>query len=146
MTTIEHSIGPNFSNEVFAANLNGLPFSWSSTQVEYDETVLTSAQVTSLTAVIAAHNPATQPVPSITQCVQAGETFLASQGWGEVNQKRVMILAPSLTGTLLSQFQANYAAIQAMYLAAETPATFNVSNYTIPNPPETFGLSSKITL
>jgi hypothetical protein len=56
----QNAIGPNFSNEVAAAGLAGLPFSWGSDGL-HDTSQLTAAQLTSLEAVLAAHNPAKVP-------------------------------------------------------------------------------------
>ncbi len=55
MTTI---IGPNFYNELFAAGLGGLPFSWSSSDgtITYGPSI-TDAQKSAIEAVLAAHDP-----------------------------------------------------------------------------------------
>jgi hypothetical protein len=50
-------IGPDFYNELVAAGLNGLPFSWSSDGTIFGRENLTAQQNSSLDAVIAAHNP-----------------------------------------------------------------------------------------
>ena len=141
MTIIQHSIGPNFSNEIFTAGLNGLPISWSSTQVEYDETILTSAQVTSLTAVVAAHNPDTKGsnYSDYTSAEAAGYAALAEQGWppGKLSAVPVMLyLNPSLS----TAFQANWTIVLQMLKDAESYQSFDPTKYTLPNAPSVFGL------
>lgn len=56
----QNVIGPNFSNEIAAAGLGGLPFSWGPDGL-HDTSQLTAAQLASLEAVLAAHNPAKVP-------------------------------------------------------------------------------------
>lgn len=57
-------IGPNFSREIFAAGLGGLPFTWGENgDVEYDEAKLTPEQVSALRGVYAAHDHTVQPPP-----------------------------------------------------------------------------------
>lgn len=53
------TIGPTFGDEVAAAGLGGLPFTWGPDGVQ-GITNLTPAQQTTLNNVIAAHNPALQ--------------------------------------------------------------------------------------
>ena len=57
-------LGPTFGDEIIAAELNGLPFSWGAT----DETIfgrenLTAEQNTTLDGVVAAHDPTKPLVP-----------------------------------------------------------------------------------
>jgi len=54
------TIGPNFPFEVAAAGLAGLPFSWGPDGL-HDTSQLTAAQLASLEAVLAGHNPAKIP-------------------------------------------------------------------------------------
>jgi hypothetical protein len=56
-------LGPTFGNEVIAAGLGGLPFSWGSDGV-FGESNLTQAQQASLNAVIAAHDH-TKQLPAV---------------------------------------------------------------------------------
>jgi hypothetical protein len=51
------NIGPNFVNEVQAAGLGGLPFSWTPEDITYGPT-LTAAERTTIEAVLSTHNPA----------------------------------------------------------------------------------------
>jgi hypothetical protein len=53
------AIGPNFANELQAAGLLGLPFAWEPGGTITFGSAITSAQVTAVEAVYAAHNPAT---------------------------------------------------------------------------------------
>jgi hypothetical protein len=64
-------IGPNFSNELAAAGLHGLPFAWGGDGAISYGPAITSAQKTSIQAVLAAHNAAT---PDLTQQVQVNST------------------------------------------------------------------------
>src|SRR5580765_373883 len=57
-------LGPTFGDEVIAAGLGGLPFSWGAT----DEAItgrenLTAAQNTTLDGVVTAHDATKQPLP-----------------------------------------------------------------------------------
>ena len=54
-------IGPTFGDEVIAAGLGGLPFSWLPDGTIVGRDRLTAAQNAALDQVIAAHNPAKQP-------------------------------------------------------------------------------------
>ena len=147
MTTIQHAIGPNFSNEVFAANLNGLPISWSATQVQYDETVLTPAQVTSLQTVVANHNPATQPAQTVDGAVASAKTYLSSLGWDADNLQLVASIVPVMTPAQQAAYAANVQAVLSMYqAAAASPATFDPTTYAIPNNPTFFGLATTPTI
>jgi hypothetical protein len=65
------TIGPNFGNEIIAAGLGGLPFSWSSDGTIRGLTNLTPAQQTTLNAVLAAHNPNTPAVPQVIGAMNA---------------------------------------------------------------------------
>jgi hypothetical protein len=53
------TIGPTFGDEVAAAGLSGLPFSWNANGVQGIEN-LTTQQQAALNAVISAHNPLAQ--------------------------------------------------------------------------------------
>lgn len=55
------SIGPTFPAEVEASSVVGLPFSWDSNGVYWTDGALTSDQVTSLEAVVTAHDSTNQP-------------------------------------------------------------------------------------
>jgi hypothetical protein len=55
-------IGPNFANEVAAAGLNGLPFTWNKDGVNLNDPNLTPEQIDAINVVIAAHDP-TKPNP-----------------------------------------------------------------------------------
>jgi hypothetical protein len=59
------SIGPNFANEVTAAGLLGLPFSWGPDGIAIADARLTATQKTAIAAVVAAHDP-TKPDPRAT--------------------------------------------------------------------------------
>lgn len=80
MQTITTAIGPTFADNLLAASLGGLPIVWSATGVDYDETVLTSAQVAALEGVISATNPTAQSKDQIyAAAVAAG--FTTGLGW-----------------------------------------------------------------
>ena len=55
------SIGPHFGEELAVAGVLGLPFSWNPATAQFNLTDprLTPAQITTINAVIAAHNPST---------------------------------------------------------------------------------------
>jgi hypothetical protein len=55
----QKAIGPNFANELAAAGLTGLPFSWSGDGTIVFGAAMTAAQITSVQNVYAAHNPST---------------------------------------------------------------------------------------
>lgn len=55
--------GPTFGDEVIAAGLGGLPFSWSEDEI-FGREQLTEAQNTTLDEVEAEHDPAQQRPPS----------------------------------------------------------------------------------
>ena len=59
-------IGPSFTDELKAAGVAGLPFSWRESDgfVRMDDPLLTDAQRTAIQAVIAAHDPT---IPSAAQ-------------------------------------------------------------------------------
>jgi len=58
-------LGPTFGNEVHAAGLGGLPFSWlPSTGEIFGRENLTTEQNTTLDSVVAAHDPTLTAVPS----------------------------------------------------------------------------------
>lgn len=52
-------IGPTFADELIAAGLNGLPFSWGSDGLHMTDPRLTDEQKDAIQAVLAAHNPLT---------------------------------------------------------------------------------------
>lgn len=54
-------LGPAFAAEVIAAGLGGLPFAWTDDGTIIGLESLTSPQKTLLQAVVAAHDPTTQP-------------------------------------------------------------------------------------
>lgn len=58
------SIGPNFANEIASAGLRSLPFSWGADGVIEFGPSMTSAQISAVEAVYAAHNP-TKPDPNV---------------------------------------------------------------------------------
>lgn len=64
-------IGPNFGNEVIAAGLGGLPFTWGSDGSIGNRQALTPEQNTALDAVIAAHDPEKPEVPNSVSPLQA---------------------------------------------------------------------------
>jgi hypothetical protein len=69
----QKAIGPNFSNELAAAGLTGLPFSWSPDGTLTFMPAMTSAEISAVEAVYAAHNPATpDPIAAANALVVAG--------------------------------------------------------------------------
>lgn len=58
------AIGPSFSDELKAAGLSGLPFSWGSDGAIQFDPRMTQAQKDAVLAVYAAHNPASVASPS----------------------------------------------------------------------------------
>lgn len=57
-------LGPTFGDEVIAAGLGGLPFSWGATSDDiFGRENLTDEQNTTLDGVIEAHDPTKQPPP-----------------------------------------------------------------------------------
>lgn len=73
------TIGPNFANELAAAGLLGLPFSWGTDGViEYGESI-SAAQKTAIEAVLAAHNPAKpDPNAQLAAALAAGITIVST--------------------------------------------------------------------
>ncbi len=61
-------IGANFFNEITAAGLAGLPFSWTAQGITFMPE-MTPAQVSSVNAVLAAHNP-NAPDATLVQSLQ----------------------------------------------------------------------------
>lgn len=53
----QKAIGPNFSNELAAAGLSGLPFAWLSGGMITFDPRLTGDQIAQINAVYAAHDP-----------------------------------------------------------------------------------------
>ncbi len=72
-------IGPSFGDEVLAAGLAGLPFSWSEEGVIYDP-ALSDAERARIEAVVAAHDPeqpASPPVPALISDRQFAQALAA---------------------------------------------------------------------
>jgi hypothetical protein len=65
------AIGPTFGDEVIAAGLGGLPFSWDKDTSLIDMSRLTADQIGTLNSVIAAHNPNATVVPKTVSPRQA---------------------------------------------------------------------------
>lgn len=89
------TLGPTFGDEVVAAGLGGLPFSWDASGQVFGRENLTAAQNVTLDAVIAAHDPTKQPPPSVTSDRQFFQQ-LAVQG--TITQDEA--IAAVATGTL----------------------------------------------
>lgn len=78
-------IGPNFGNEIAAAGLAGLPFSWGPDGLNTADPRLTSDQIAAIEAVLAAHNPA-KPDPNVAATVLlAGGIAITSTGTPALN-------------------------------------------------------------
>ena len=58
------AIGPSFSDELKAAGLFGLPFSWGADGMFQFDPRMTQAQLNAVLAVYAAHDPATPAAPT----------------------------------------------------------------------------------
>jgi hypothetical protein len=61
------AIGQTFSSEIFAAGLNGLPFSWGDDGTIHFDQAMTTAQIAAVAAVYAEHDPTALPIPTITK-------------------------------------------------------------------------------
>lgn len=73
------AIGPNFANELAAAGLIGLPFSWGTDGVIEYGTAISSAQKTAIEAVLAAHDPTKRdPNADLSQKLAAGITITST--------------------------------------------------------------------
>ena len=57
-------IGPTFGNEIFAAGLGGLPFTWGEDGVIEFHPSMSQAQIDGVRAVYAAHDPTAKLPPS----------------------------------------------------------------------------------
>lgn len=72
-------IGPNFQNELDAAGLRGLPFSYGSDGVFEWGTEITAPQRAAVEAVFAAHDPARpDPVAEAAKLLRAGVTITST--------------------------------------------------------------------
>ena len=81
----QKQIGPNFANELAAANLAGLPFSWDAAgDITYAEAI-TPQQQAAIAAVYAAHDP-TKPDPvAAAAALIAGGLAIVSAGTAALN-------------------------------------------------------------
>jgi hypothetical protein len=64
-------IGPSFYDEIVAAGLVGLPFSWSADGTIIFDPLMTAAQIASVESVYAAHNPDTPSWSAYQQSARA---------------------------------------------------------------------------
>lgn len=71
------AIGPTFGDEIAAAGLGGLPFSWTPEGLG-DLSALTDTQRAAVEAVLAAHNPAASVVPASVKMWQAKAALAAA--------------------------------------------------------------------
>lgn len=119
-------IGRNFSAELEAAGLMGLPFSWSETGELFGREALTAAQNATLDAVIAAHVPELVLVADVKQ--EAQRRIVALTGVADlasclIKQMNANMRANELNnilatgGTLTAEEQTEAAQLQA-YAAA----------------------------
>jgi len=94
--------GLTFGNELFAAGLAGLPFSWSEDGSVFGRENLTDAQNRKLDEVIAAHDPNKQPLA--TSIISRRQFFQASAMHGMITQAEALDAVRH--GTIPAQMQA----------------------------------------
>jgi hypothetical protein len=88
-TFIEATIGPNFDNEIIAAGLMGLKFSWNASGVLVSNDV-SPEDLEKLKALIVAHDATKVPVVHAAECTPAqGEIALYQTGHYEAYQAAV---------------------------------------------------------
>jgi hypothetical protein len=97
------AIGPNFLNELAAAGLTGLPFSWGADGAIEFGAAMTGDQVAAVNAVYAAHDPAKADPVAAASALLAGGLAVTSAG------------TPALSGTYgtTTQDQINITGLQA---------------------------------
>lgn len=92
------NLGPTFGNEVIAAGLGGLPFTWGNNSTQISAANLTPAQLAILDGVVAAHDPtANAPVADKVELV------LLKIEFNHENRIRALEGKPAIT---LAQFKA----------------------------------------
>lgn len=89
-------IGPSFYDELLAASLIGLPFSWSSDGSFIFDPAMTSAQIASVEAVYAAHDPSK---PSWSDFQSSAKAALADSDITVVRCYENAVALPSAWGT-----------------------------------------------
>lgn len=72
------TFGPTFGDELIAAGLGGLPFSWCGDGSTHGAEALTPSQQAALQAVIAAHDPTKRPVPQSVTPLQGRLALLSA--------------------------------------------------------------------
>jgi hypothetical protein len=102
-------IGPNFANEIAAAGLAGLPFSWGPDGVSTDDPRLTEAQKTAIAGVVAAHDPAVPDRRAVAGAAFAAGCRIVSTG------------TPALSGTygITPQDEINIMGLQSAVEASQ---------------------------
>lgn len=105
------AIGPNFGNEIFAAGLAGLPFSWDAAGHITFNDAMTGPQMSAVQAVYAAHDPSKADPNAAASAMLAAGLAVTSTG------------TPALNGTYAcaSQDQINITSLQVAVTANVFP-------------------------
>ena len=112
------AIGPNFTNEIVAAGLSGLPFAWSAGGTIEFGPDMSGSQIAAVQAVYAAHDPARpDPVAAAAALIRAGLTVTSTS-------------TPALNGTygLLPQDEINITGLQHAVVADVFPGFYRDRN------------------
>lgn len=91
-------IGPSFYNDLIAAGLTGLPFSWTPEGVDLSDPALTKKQIADIQKVVAAHDP-TKPDPVI---IKAECSRRIAERFSSVAQMNLTAYIGDLTNKLAS--------------------------------------------